>query len=153
MITVRKFLHVYRGDTFINGKRVRLSLGTRNQDAAQRLASRIERALSEGSKSEIWEELKSVLPEYTFQQLSAFIEYVAPQKQPAKPQPLWTELRASFEGYMRKHIALGKLRESTRDRYLQTLKQFEAFLAEQNISRLQDMTKGFILARLAINRA
>lgn len=144
MLTVRKAGNIYRGDTLIEGKRVRLSLGTRNQDAAHRLASRIEKALAEGSSSAIWEELKPVLPEYTFQRLSASVGYVAPEKHPEKPKPTWSNVRASFEAYMRKRIALSKLRESTRDRYLQTLKQFEAYLFEKNVTLAQDMTKSFI---------
>lgn len=141
MLTVRKVGDAYRGDTFIDGRRVRLSFGTRNQDAAQRLASRIEKVLAEGPKSEVWEELKAVLPERTFRTLSDSVGYAPPEKQPEKPQPTWTKLRASFEGYMKKRIALGKLRESTRERYLQTLKQFELFLSEQNVSFVHEVTK------------
>src|ERR1700758_792984 len=115
MLTVRKGGNVYRGDTWIDGSRVRLSLGTRNQDAAQRLASRIEKALAEGPKSEIWEEVKAVLPERTFRALADSVGYVPPQIQPETPKPTWKNLRSSFEGYMRKRIALGKLRESTRE--------------------------------------
>src|SRR5690242_1400991 len=102
MFRVRKVGATYRGDTCIGGKRVRLSLGTRNQDAAQRLASRLERALSEGSKSQLWEELRSVLPEYTFQRLSASVGYAPPAKEPEKPKPIWSNMRASFEVYMQK---------------------------------------------------
>ena len=141
MLTVRKAGNVYRGDTFIDGRRTRLSLGTRNQDAAQRLASRVEKALAEGSKSELWEELKAVLPEFTFKRLADSVGYIPPQKQPQKPEPTWVSLRSCFEGYMEKGIALGNLRESTRERYLQTLKQFERFLAEQQITLVKDMTK------------
>jgi hypothetical protein len=53
-------------------------------------------------------------------------------------------MRTCFEAYMRKRIALKKLRESTRERYLQTLKQFEAYLSEENVTLVEDMTKSFI---------
>ena len=79
MITVRKAGNAYRGDTWIDNSRVRLSLGTRNEDAAQRLASRIEKALAEGGKSQIWEELKPVLPEYTFNRLVGSVGYQPPE--------------------------------------------------------------------------
>jgi integrase len=144
MFRVRKAGHVYRGDTSILGVRVRLSLGTRNQDAAYRLASRIEKALADGSSSEIWEELRAVLPEFTFKKLADSIGYVPPQKKEDIPKPTWSNLRGSFEAYMQKRTALNRLRESTRERYLQTLKQFEAYLNEKDVTLVQELTKSFI---------
>jgi len=133
MLTVRKAGNVYRGDTFIDGSRVRLSLGTRNQDAAQRLASRIEKALAEGPKSELWEEMKGVLPGFTFKRLAESVGYLPPSEQPATPKPTWSGLRSSFDIHMKQRIEIGRLRESTRERYLQTLKVFETFLTAKNI--------------------
>ena len=141
MITVRKAGPVYRGDTFIAGERLRLSLGTRNQDAAVRLASRIEKALAEGPQSAIWAELKPVLPEQTFYRLANSVGYKPPEAVSEPYKPTWSDLRVRFDAYMKKRIAIGKLRESTRERYLQTLKEFETFLAEQKITLIQDITK------------
>jgi hypothetical protein len=45
---------------------VRASLGTRNEDAALRLKSRIENAVAEGSDSPEWIELANVLPPRTY---------------------------------------------------------------------------------------
>jgi hypothetical protein len=106
MLTVRKAGDAYRADTWIDGNRVRLSLGTRNHDAAQRFASRIEKALAEGSQSQLWEELRAVLPDRTFQNLAKSVGYIPPQTQPEKPKPTWSNLRASFEGYMQKRMVL-----------------------------------------------
>lgn len=141
MLTVRKAGNVYRGDTWMNGCRLRLSLGTRNQDAAQRLASRIEKALAEGSKSELWPELKTTLPEHTFSRLASAVGYKPTDAQPEPAKPTWQHLRKAFEGHMQKRIAIGKLRESTRERYLQTLKEFESFLLENEFLFAHDITK------------
>lgn len=141
MITVRKAGPVYRGDTSIAGERVRLSLGTRNQDAAMRLASRIEKALAEGPQSVIWAELKPVLPEQTFNRFANSVGHKPPEPEPEPYKPTWSDLRVKFDAYMKKRIAIGKLRESTRERYLQTLKEFETFLAELKITLIQDITK------------
>jgi integrase len=141
MITVRKAGEVYRGDTCIRGRRMRLSLGTRNEDAAQRLASRIEKALAEGGNSVIWAELKPVLPQYTFQQLAESVGYQPPGIQVEPLKATWGDLRRSFEGYMDKRIAIGKLRESTKTRYRRPLEEFDAFLSENKIVFLQDINK------------
>ncbi len=144
MITVRKAGNAYRGDTWIDNSRVRLSLGTRNEDAAQRLASRIEKALAEGGKSQIWEELKPVLPEYTFNRLAGSVGYQPPEIVQEVPKPTWSDLRKTFEGYIQKRIAIGRLRGSTETRYQHTLREFEAFLLEKNVSYLQDITKSLV---------
>lgn len=139
MLTVRKAGNIYRADTSIHGERLRVSLGTRNQDAAQRLASRIEKAMAEGAASEIWSELQAVLPEATFTRFAATVGYKPPEKQ--RPRPTWVNLRGAFDNYMHKRIAIGKLTESTRERYFQTIKQFEFFLAEKQIVYLDEITR------------
>jgi hypothetical protein len=45
---------------------------------------------------------------------------------------------------MQQRIALGKLRDSTWERYQQTLKEFAAFLAEQGVFELSLMNRTFI---------
>ncbi|HKD84244.1 MAG TPA: tyrosine-type recombinase/integrase [Terriglobales bacterium] len=144
MITVRKAGNVYRGDTLIEGSRVRLSLGTRNEDAAQRLASRIDKARAEGADSVIWGELKPALPEYTFNRLAGAVGYKPPEPRPTENAPTWDDLRSVFDGYMQKRIAIGRLRESTQERYLQTIKQFDTFLSERGVKPLCQITKAVI---------
>lgn len=141
MLTVRKAGNVYRADTWIDNNRVRLSLGTRNHDAAQRLASRIEKALSEGSRSELWAELKAVLPDLTFARLADSVGYVPPKIEAPKT---WSDLRTRFEAHMQERIALRKFRDSTRDRYLMTLKHFETFLGLRGIVLLKDITNELV---------
>lgn len=157
MITVRKAGTVYRGDMTLAGERVRLSLGTRNQDAAMRLASRIDKALAEGSQSAIWAELRPVLPEQTFKRFADSVGYKPPEPVAEPYRMTWNDVRERFKEHMEKRMSIGKLRESTRDRYMQTLKQFEAFLTEKKIFRVEEITKsvteGFKAWRVAAIKA
>jgi Phage integrase SAM-like domain len=45
---------------------------------------------------------------------------------------------------MRQRIAVGKLAESTRDRYEQTIRGFAAFLKETGVCELQAMNRAFV---------
>jgi integrase len=144
MIIVRKAGTVFRGDTTIAGQRVRLSLGTRNHDAATRLASRIEKALAEGAESKIWAELEAVLPAQTFNRYAGSVGYTRPASTVEPYTPTWADLRTKFDAYMQKRIVIGKLRESTRERYLHTLDQFESFLKGKNIEFVRDINKSVV---------
>jgi hypothetical protein len=52
----------YHLDTALGERRVRCSLGVRDLKAAERLENRVQFALSDGPKSEVWPALKQVLP-------------------------------------------------------------------------------------------
>jgi len=136
MITVRKAGSVYRADTVIGGERVRLSLGTKNHDAAQRYASRIEKALSEGPKSDIWSEVQSVLPEFTFKKLASSVGY---HPSPPQTKPTWQDLKDSFDTHMKQQILIGTRSEATKQRYEQTFKEFDVFLQENGIVYLSNI--------------
>ncbi len=112
---------------------VRGSLGTRNQDAARRLIHKLETALSEGPASLLWLELSTLLPRNTF---TRFAEFAGVKEQ---QHPTWSQLRASYEVYANQRIKIGKLAESTVERYEHTFHEFELFLAEQNASLLRDI--------------
>jgi hypothetical protein len=84
MMTVKKRGKVYRAEGFIGGKRLRLSLGTRDGDSARRLLNRIERAISEGAESTLWPELRDVLPPNTFPILAALVGW---REREVKPEP------------------------------------------------------------------
>jgi integrase len=122
-------------------ERLRLSLGTANSDAAQLLHSKIERALAEGPASLLWQDLRSVLPLATFEKLAALCGYVPQAK---APQHTWRDLAAKFSAWTAQRVALGKLRDSTRARYLQTSKDFGVFLAERGVSALTDVTRALV---------
>lgn len=119
--------------------RIRLSLGTMNGDAAQLLHSRIERALAEGPTSGLWRELRTVLPADTFEKLAAIAGHQTDQ---ASAQPhTWADLFAKFSGWMSQRVVLDKMRESTRERYLQTCAAFSEFLAERGITDLATISR------------
>ncbi len=123
--------------------RVRLSLGTMNGDAAQLLHSRIERALAEGSNSALWSELRGVLPSDTFEKLAAIAGHVA-EKTSDKPKHTWADLKTKFSAWLLHRIALGKLRDSTKERYNQTASAFDEFLTNRGILELDAITRAVI---------
>ena len=131
----------YRAIGTIAGRFLRLSLGTANSGAASTTVSRIERAIAEGAGSSLWPELKRVPPTGTFENLAHLTGYVE-----AVPAPVrtWAELEAAFRTEMRQRIALGKLADSTRERYEQTISSFKAFLTEINVSELPAIDKPFV---------
>lgn len=124
-------------------ERIRLSLGTMNGDAAQLLHSRIERALAHGPDSSLWSELRGVLPPDTFEKLAAISGHI-PDQTAAASQHTWSDLLANFKGWMSQRVALDKLRESTRERYLQTCTSFGDFLGERGITGLGDIKRATV---------
>lgn len=135
MLTVRK-----RGKTFhadlMKGKVhvVRGSLGTRNQDAARRLIHKLETALSEGPTSPLWPELNSLLPQETFSRFADFADVRLRQL------PTWSQLKEGYESFVKQRIRMGKIEESTVERYFQTFTEFELFLSEQSVTLLRDIS-------------
>lgn len=150
MITVRKTGTIYRADTVLVGERMRLSLGTRHEDAAHRLANRIARAISEGAESPLWKELEPALPKYTFDRFAASVGY---QAKPETPKPKWAELVAAFEADLDQRIATNRIAETTVTRYKRTHADFGTYLSEHRLSLLEDIKKavveGFKVWRLA----
>ena len=140
MLAVRKRGKNYHADYLGGGVRIRASLGTRNQEAARRIAHRLETALAEGAESPIWPGLKATLPEKTYRE---FADYAGVKEQRL---PSWTDLLQSFDTYLKQRIDLGKFRSSTADRYWVTLREFEVFLSEKKITLLQDFTKPVVEA-------
>ncbi|SRR6266567_285166 len=129
MLTLRKRGRNYHVDMLAGvSPRIRASLGTRNQNAALRLLHRLEIAISEGPNSQLWAELKKLLPAATY---SSFAAYVGVKE---LPEPTWTDVDSAFRAFLNQRIALGKLRESTRQRYTVTLREFNSFLAERKVS-------------------
>ncbi len=120
-------------------ERIRLSLGTMNGDAAQLLHSRIERALAEGAASALWRELRNVLPTDTFEKLAAIAGHEADQASVASHT--WADLSEKFNAWMSQRVALDKMRESTRERYLQTCVSFGEFLEERGIVDLAAVSR------------
>lgn len=120
MLTVRRRGKAFHADLLVGRKHAaRGSLGTRNQDVALRLKHKLETALAEGSASLLWHELRSLLPERTFRRFAAF----AGVKD--QPLPMWSDLRKLFTVFAEQRIKLGKLAESTVERYDHTFQEFD----------------------------
>ena len=141
-----KFTVIHRGrmrrlDGYILGKRLRVSLGTANDSTADAWKNKIERALHSGTDSPLWPELKRFLPPQTFRSLAEIVGYREAQ---AIEQPTWVQLHAAFSAEMHHRIALGKLAESTRERYQQALRAYVDFLKECGVTELHLMNRAFI---------
>lgn len=125
-------------------ERIRLSLGTSNGDAAQLLHSRIERAIAQGPECSLWNDLRGSLPADTFSRLAAIVGHVPDVPAPEEPKPSWTDLVEQFSGWMSNRVALGKLRDSTRERYEQTAKAFGEFLRGRRIDELGQISRAVV---------
>lgn len=126
----------------VGKKFLRFPLGTCNKEAATVTVEHIERALSEGATSLRWQELKKTLPPKTFDKLAKIGSYREPEAAPAIAT--WNDLEAVFRTKMQQGIQLGKLAESSRSRYEQTLRDFKLFLQESDVSDLPAMNRAFI---------
>ena len=58
----------------------------------------------------------------------------------------WGDLQEAFVAHMEQRIKIGKLQNSTRERYEVTLKEFDKYLAERSITELENITKPVIEA-------
>lgn len=138
MITIEKRGRKYYVYLYEKGIRVRGSLGTRNRDAALRLTHKIETAIAEGQDSALWLELQTRLPFRTYKNFSDYAG-VKP-----KQLPTWEDLKAGFAVFREQRVKLGKLAQSTSDRYDCTIREFSEFLAAEKITLLQDISKPLV---------
>jgi hypothetical protein len=139
-----------KGETFrmhgrLGGERCRLALGTQRKADAQRLVHRIETAFAEGVSSTLWQELRERLPRITFQALADDVGWKEPQLALAPEiKPTWEQLRMEYDAHLLKEIAKGNMRDGTRDRYMQTIKLFDAYAKGKQITLLEQITKRVI---------
>jgi integrase len=119
-------------------ERLRLSLGTMNGDAAQLVHGKIERALALGPDAPIWNELRNILPPETFGKLATIAGHVSTQ---AAPRVTWADLTTKFSAWTSQRVALGKMRNSTRARYIQTAASFTTFPTVCGKCELVDITR------------
>jgi integrase len=138
LITLRKRGKKFSADLNCDGKRVRGPLKTRSSDVARRLVHRLEAAIAEGQDSALWVELQTVLPHSTYK---SFTEYAG-----VKPAqlPTWEDLKDAFKVYREQRVKLGKLAQSTSDRYAVSVREFGEFLATENVTLLQEIGKPLV---------
>ncbi len=122
-------------------ERFRLSLGTKNGDAAQILLNKVERAIAEGPTSQLWRELKLLLPPQTFEKMAALVGY---EERAVAPPATWQDLQAKFDAWTAQRVTQGKMRDSTRSRYLQTACSFETFLAARGVAELNQVSRALV---------
>jgi site-specific recombinase XerD len=124
----------------VDGRFVRLALGTENERVAIRRVEKIKTACAVGPSSPLWCEIEDSLPVGTFKLFADLAGHVRSITQKSSPaQITWTNLVDVFEIEMSRLIANkkrgaaqeeGAMAESTRDRYRQTIRHFTAFLKE-----------------------
>jgi len=118
--------------------RIRAALGTQNRAAALNLLHRLEMAIAQGPTSSLWPQLKLVLPSPTFTKFANVVGFT-------EIEPIdWTVLRDGFLVHLKQRVSLGKLAESTKERYELTVREFEVFLVYRGIQKLQDITKQLV---------
>ena len=138
-MNIEKRGKVYRAVGVIGGKRIKMSLGVKDENSAKRILRQLEYGLIEGARSEHWTTLQTLFPSKRFQKLARLIGWSAPE--PKKPDPTWADLEQNFESHMRQNIRLGKLRDSTSRRYRRTAEAFASFLSSRNLSALKDISE------------
>lgn len=141
MLKERKVGKWFRIEGRIAGERLRLALRSQNRETARRTIGEIERALANGSASDLWPKLRCVLPEKSFGRLAAVVGYV--EQQPV-PFPSWQELINLFEADGRRRILLGKLRTSTFERYEFETREFSEFLRKRGVQLLVQIDRPLI---------
>jgi integrase len=119
MLTKRKRGKIYYAD-LLKGRvyEVRGSLGTRSEDAASALISRIDLAIAQGPSS--------ILPAATYLR---FADYAGVQ---AKQLTTWSELRTKFEGDLEERLTVNNISKTTVFGYQRTLGVFERFLTSRD---------------------
>ena len=102
---------------------MRATLATHSRDAALRLIHRLETALSEGPRSELWPELSLSLRPGTYLKFAKIVG--------VKETMLytWDDLCRSFKEKMALRVKIKTLSPSTRDRYEAVMREFETFFA------------------------
>ena len=138
MITAEKRGRKYFAYYYEKNCRLRRSLGTRSRDVALRLIHRIETALAEGQESSLWQELQTLLPRRTYR---AFADYAGVK---TKKQPKWEDLKVGFQVFREQRVRLGKLAQSTSERYEGAIREFSEFLDGEKIALLQDIDKPLV---------
>jgi integrase/recombinase XerD len=125
----------------VGGKRyVRLSLSTRDRDAARRCVNAVEDALIDGIESKRWVELRRVLPEKTFRFFAGIVGW-EDKPVPAELAATWDDLVREFSAQFQRKILQGDRSEATWRRYKLSCETFGEFLVERGISKLHNISR------------
>lgn len=125
--------HRYHFNAVVGGKRLRFAMGLSNLAAAKQLDSRICVALAEGPKSQIWSDLKKVLPPRAFTTLVTSRGVTA--------TPTMQELEKLVYDKLNRRRVLGELANSTYDMYIMMAERFFNWLIQQGVKDFTQVTK------------
>lgn len=121
-------------------ERIRWSLGTKKAGEAENRKEWIVRCISEGIGSSMWPTLRDVLPGRTFELLSTLMGY-QPVTVAAKIEPTWANIQSSYIAALDAKILENEFSESSKTNYMQSLKEFDAFVILRGISKLADINE------------
>jgi integrase len=125
---------------WVGKERIRWSLGTKKRGEAENRKDWIVRCVAEGVGSSMWPTLNDVLPGRTFELLSKLLGY-ASVTVAAKVVPTWSDIQASYIAALDAKILEGGFSESSKTNYLQSLREFDAFVTLHRFSKLSDINE------------
>ena len=99
--------------------------------------------MAAGPSSLLWRELRTVLPPETFAKLAQVAGH-EPEQIAEGPRHTWQGLSSKFAAWMSQRVALDKMRDSTRTRYVQTCGSFGEFLAGRRIVDLAEVGRAVV---------
>jgi len=134
----------------VDGQFIKLALGTEDERVAIRRIEKIKTGCAVGPASAMWLELEDALPRRTFEMFAGKVGYA---KKVQSVKSTWPNLVELFEVEMDRMIANktrgaqredGIMSQSTKDRYMQTIRMFTLFLSERQVDDLAQITKPVI---------
>jgi integrase len=138
----------------LDGKPVRFALGTDSLKTATARVAKLEECIIRGPAAAKWPELEEALPRRTLQFFSSAVGYASTQRPHNQGGvSTWANLTALFEAEMDRMVENknrgaqredGTLAQTTKLRYMQTIRSFTTYLAEQEIEKLNQIGKPLI---------
>lgn len=139
-MTLTKRGNTYHIDTSIGERRIRCTLGVSDPRAAERLANRVQFALADGPKSEVWPALKQVLPPTSYRKLTSGLGLT-------EPTTIFS-FEEIFYASLDKRVRMEELASSSRDIYQSMAKRFFDWLHERGVQKMDEVSKAVIEDRL-----
>ena len=130
MITLRG--STYYLDCTVGPRRCRVTLGTKDPRAAERLSNRVQFALADGPHSEVWESLRSALPASSFKTLTANLNLPSASDV--------TEFETQFLARLDRRVKLGEIAQSSCNLYSKAAECFFSWCAENGVKSIAGIT-------------
>jgi integrase len=143
VLSAKKRGGTWRVEGVVSKRYFRLSLSTRDANAAKRCVNEIELALIDGKESKRWVDLRGVLPENTFQFFAGIVGWEATAA-PVEFSATWNDLLREFSAQFQRKILQGDRSEATWRRYKLSCETFGKFLVERGISKLHDISRRIV---------